>query len=650
MPASGPATLPTSELTFDALDIPARLVSTLARQEITAPTPVQAAVIPDALAGHDVLGRAQTGSGKTLAFGLPILAKLAGERSRPKHPRALIIVPTRELATQVRRSMEPLAEAMRLKLTTVYGGTPYDRQIKQLRNGADIVVATPGRLEDLISRGSCRTDDIQITVLDEADHLCDLGFYPVVDALMAETPEGSQRLLLSATLDGDVDKLVRTHLRDPKLHELDPNQGAVTTMAHHVMVVGGFRDKVSATTKLVEANPRSIVFTRTREGATELADSMTEAGIEAVDLHGNLSQRVRERNLHKFSTGRAQVVVATDVAARGIHVDNVGLVIHYDAPTDPKAYLHRSGRTARAGESGAVVTITTPRQLDQIVRLQSSAGVESRHHDIRTAPQPMTAEALAESGEAAPVLRRGGSSQSRGRAGQRGGFGGGYRGNREDRGGYRGNREDRGGYQGTREDRGGFRGKREDRGGYQGNREDRGGYQGKREDRGGFRGERGFNREDRGGFRNDRDERGSGADRGYRGPRDERDSFRSGRPSDGNGRPAHREGRGGDRAAARDDRRPHGQDRASFRDGRGETGFRADREERGGFRSQRPERGDRREFVGSRDRRTDSRPDRRTDRPDFRDRGFRPDRADRAERPEAPNGGKKKPRWSQTGR
>ncbi len=414
-----PIAVPEIGPTFDSLDLPAKVVEALARQEITTPTPVQAAVIPDAMSGHDVLGRAQTGSGKTLAFGLPILARLVGERSRPKHPRALIVVPSGELATQVRRSIEPLAHAVHLKLTTVYGGTPYDKQIRQLRNGADIVVATPGRLEDLINRGACRMDDIAVTVLDEADHLCDLGFYPVVDQLMRETPEGTQRLLLSATLDGDVDKLVRTHLRAPKLHHLDGDKTSVTTMDHHVMVVGGFRDKVAATTSLVEANPRSIVFVRTREGATELADSLTESGIEAVDLHGNLSQRVRERNLHKFSTGRAQVVVATDVAARGIHVDHVGLVIHHDAPADAKAYLHRSGRTARAGRSGAVVTISTPRQLDEVVRLQARAGVEPRRHDSRTAPRPMTAEALASSGEVAPAARRGAGSRGQSRPNQR---------------------------------------------------------------------------------------------------------------------------------------------------------------------------------------------------------------------------------------
>jgi superfamily II DNA/RNA helicase len=603
-----PTTAP--ETTFESLDLPQPVVRALARQEITVPTPVQAAVIPDAMNGHDVLGRAQTGSGKTLAFGLPILARLAGERSRPKHPRALIIVPTRELATQVRRSLEPLAEAMKLKLTTVYGGTPYDRQIKQLRNGADIVVATPGRLEDLISRGSCRTDDIAITVLDEADHLCDLGFYPVVDALMAETPEGSQRLLLSATLDGDVDRLVRKHLRSPKLHELDANQGSVTTMDHHVMVVGGYRDKVAATTSLMTANPRSIVFVRTREGATELAEALTDGGIEAVDLHGNLSQRVRERNLHKFSSGRAQVVVATDVAARGIHVDNVGLVVHYDPPSDAKGYLHRSGRTARAGESGAVITITTPRQLDEIVRMQQRAGVDSRHHDIRTAPQPMTAEALAGSGAPAPAAGRGprGGQGSRGGQGGRGGsYGGSARGQRSgDRGSFRGNREDRGSFGGNREDRGSYRGNREDRGGSF------------REDRGSFR-------EDRGGYRGNRDERPARGDR--------RDF--------GSDRPNHSD---------RNDRN----DRPSYTD-RNDRPVRTERRERPDFRDRgfRPDGADRRENTDRTDRRsTADRTDRpqRSPRRDDRDRPAGPASSRPADRQDSRPTGKKKPRWSQAGR
>jgi superfamily II DNA/RNA helicase len=440
---------------FADLGLSAKVIDALARVDITAPTPVQAAVIPDAMSGKDLLGRAQTGSGKTLAFGLPILARLAGQRSRPKQPRALIVVPTRELATQVRRAIEPLAFAVQLKLVTVYGGTPYDRQTKQLRAGADIVVATPGRLQDLVDRGHCRFDDIEVTVLDEADHLCDLGFYPAVDALLKQTPATGQRMLLSATLDGDVDRLVRAHLRSPVTHELDPNKGSVTSMDHHVLVVGGFRDKVAAATALIEANPRSIVFTRTREGATELSEAFIAAGIEAVDLHGNLSQRVRERNLHKFSSGRAQVVVATDVAARGIHVDNVGLVVHFDPPADAKAYLHRSGRTARAGELGAVVTITTPRQVDEIVRMQVRAGVEARHHDLRTTPRPMTRETLAVAGTTAPKAQPGRSSSPRGYQGgrSRGGTSG-YQGNRtggprsSGPRGYRGGRDERPSYAG----------------------------------------------------------------------------------------------------------------------------------------------------------------------------------------------------------
>jgi superfamily II DNA/RNA helicase len=388
--------------------LPAELVAALAAQGIVSPTPVQAAVIPDGLAGHDVLGRAQTGSGKTLAFGIPVLARLAGERSRPGHPRAVMVVPTRELAQQLSRALTPLANALKLRLATVYGGTPYDRQVRALKNRADIVVATPGRLQDLIKQGHCSVDDIQVTVLDEADHLCDLGFFPAIDALVGMTPVDSQRMLLSATLDGDVDRLVRKHLRSPKLHQLDPNAGAVSTMMHHTMVVGGFRDKVDAAVRLVEANGSTILFTRTRDGAVELAEALTAAGVEAVDLHGNLSQRVRERNLHKFSSGKVRAVVATDVAARGIHVDNVDLVIHFDAANDPKAYLHRSGRTARAGKDGCVVTISTPKFVDQVVRLQRGAGVEVLHHDLRTAPRLLTAEALADTGTKTPPRSQGG--------------------------------------------------------------------------------------------------------------------------------------------------------------------------------------------------------------------------------------------------
>jgi superfamily II DNA/RNA helicase len=402
-------------------DLPAELVSALAEQGITEPTPVQAAVVPDALRGYDVLGRARTGSGKTLAFGLPILSRLAARKSRPCHPRALVIVPTRELANQVSRALQPVAAAVGLRLTTVYGGTPYEKQTRQLRQRADVVVATPGRLEDLFENGYVFFDDIAVTVLDEADHLCDLGFYPAVDKLVGLTPPGSQRLLLSATLDGDVDRLVQTHLRDPRVHELDPNAGSITTMTHHALTVGGFRDKIAALTSLVRANGRTIVFTRTRESATQLAESLGEAGLVAVDLQGSLSQRVRERNLARFAAGEAQVVVATDVAARGIHVDDVGLVVHFDVAGDAKAYLHRSGRTARAGLDGCVVTLTTPRGVAQVVRLHQSAGVEALHHDLRTAPRPMTAEALAGSGHPGPVRTRDGVRPQR-RPGTRSGY------------------------------------------------------------------------------------------------------------------------------------------------------------------------------------------------------------------------------------
>ncbi|MGZ8718514.1 MAG: DEAD/DEAH box helicase, partial [Aeromicrobium sp.] len=313
----------------------------------------------------------------------------------------LIILPTRELATQVREALDPIADALGLRLATVYGGTSIDRQIKRLRSGVDIVIATPGRLTDLIDRRTCTLDDIEITVLDEADHLCDLGFYKPIDKLLSMTPVNGQRLLLSATLDGDVNRLVKKHLPKHVLHELDPADGQESTMEHHVLVTAG-TDKVATAKALLGANPRTIVFTRTRRGASNLARQLTKNGIEAVDLHGDLSQRVRERNLKSFSTGQASVVVATDVAARGIHVDNVGLVVHYDAPAEHKAYLHRSGRTARAGESGAVITITTSADVGDVIRLQQKAGVKATHHDVRTAPQPMTVEALSTSGTVAP--------------------------------------------------------------------------------------------------------------------------------------------------------------------------------------------------------------------------------------------------------
>lgn len=380
----------------------------LTKQGIINPTPVQEAVIPDALAGGNVLGRARTGSGKTLAFGAPVLAALVGGKSQPKSPRGLIMLPTRELANQVREVLDPLAEALGLRLATVYGGTSYDRQIKRLRAGVDVVVATPGRLGDLIDRGAVNLNAVEITVLDEADHLCDLGFYKPIDALLSKTPAHGQRLLLSATLDGDVNRLVKRHLPKHTLHECDPAEGQPVLMEHHV-VVSEPTEKVATLRQLLQANPRSIVFTRTKRGASNLAKRLTRDDVVAVDLHGDLSQRVRERNLKSFSEGRATTVVATDVAARGIHVDNVGLVVHYDVPAEPKAYLHRSGRTARAGESGTVVTMTTRQDVGDVIRLQKKAGVEARHHDVRTMARPMTVESMSGAGEVAPIAAPGGS-------------------------------------------------------------------------------------------------------------------------------------------------------------------------------------------------------------------------------------------------
>jgi superfamily II DNA/RNA helicase len=397
---------------FSALGLAEVVVKILGVDGITVPTPVQAAVIPDAMAGRDVLGRARTGSGKTLAFGLPMLARLAGRDSRAHHPRALVIVPTRELAGQVATVLEPLSAALDLRLVTVYGGTSYDRQIRGLAR-ADVVVATPGRLDDLIRRGACRLDDVEAVVLDEADHLCDLGFYPVVSGLLSATPPGGQRLLLSATLDGDVDRLVRRHLVDPARHEVDPDSMTVTTMDHHVLLVDA-HNKLRVTTELVHANPRSIVFTRTKRGATRLARDLVTAGISAVDLHGNLSQGVRERNLQRFGAGHAQVVVATDVAARGIHVDGVAMVVNYDPPGAAKSYLHRSGRTARAGATGAVVTVATPGQSRELLGLHRQAGVDAKHLDARLLAGPLTAGTLADAPGLQPekATRPGGSRRT----------------------------------------------------------------------------------------------------------------------------------------------------------------------------------------------------------------------------------------------
>ena len=414
------------ETGFSNLGLPKPLVRALAREGITEPTPVQQAVLPSALAGKNVLGRARTGSGKTLAFGVPVLDTLEGGRRKPRAPRGLILVPTRELATQIERVLMPLAEALQLRVMTVLGGMPIGRQAARLRDGVDLVVATPGRLSDLIDRNAVTLDGLEIIVLDEADHLCDLGFFKPIDALLAATPRSAQRLLLSATLDGDVDRLVKRHLPEHVLHEIETPQGEVGTMSHHV-VVADRTERMTVVRDLLLNTPRTIVFARTRRGAARVARQLTQGGIEAVDLHGDLDQRKRDRNLARFSSGDAQVIVATDIAARGIHVDDVPLVLHFDAPAEHKAYTHRSGRTARAGESGTVVTMTAPEDLRDVVALQRKAGVSARQHRARELASPLTVDSLATTGrpgDDSPISDgRGHRSAGGGNGGGRGGGG-----------------------------------------------------------------------------------------------------------------------------------------------------------------------------------------------------------------------------------
>jgi superfamily II DNA/RNA helicase len=360
---------------FAALGLPPALVRALAREEIDEPFPIQAATIPDALAGLDVLARARTGSGKTLAFGLPLLARIAaGPRVAPRRPRALVLVPTRELAMQVNDALVPLAKAVGRYSRTAVGGVSYDKQIRDLSRGVDVLVATPGRLGDLIERGACSLADIDITVLDEADQMADMGFLPDVTALLAQTPEGGQRLLFSATLDGDVDTLVKTFLVDPVTHEIDPPVAAVSTMDHHLLLIPP-REKLDIVRRFARRPGRTIMFVRTQLAVDRLVGQLAEQGVRAGALHGGKTQAVRTRTLAEFKEGRTAVLVATDVAARGIHVDGVSLVLHVDPPRDPKDYLHRAGRTARAGESGTVVTLVLPQQRAGTFSLVEKAGV-----------------------------------------------------------------------------------------------------------------------------------------------------------------------------------------------------------------------------------------------------------------------------------
>ncbi|WP_225754279.1 DEAD/DEAH box helicase [Actinotalea sp. Marseille-Q4924] len=374
--------------TFADFGLPTPVVRVLADQGITTPFPIQTATLPDSLRGADVLGRGRTGSGKTLAFALPLVARLAAagdaaQRRRPRRPRGLVLCPTRELANQIEAVVAPLAQSLGLRTTTIFGGVSQHRQVTALDAGVDILVACPGRLEDLLNQKLLTLDAVEVTVLDEADHMADLGFLPGVRRIMDRTPKKGQRLLFSATLDNGVDQLVQRFLTTPVQHSVDPAESPVVEMTHHVLEVADADAKKDVVHHLASGQGRRVLFTRTKHQAKKLAKQLTTAGIPAVDLHGNLSQNARERNLEAFSGGDVRVLVATDIAARGIHVDEIELVVHVDPPAEHKAYLHRSGRTARAGSGGDVVTVMLPEQRQDVRALTRAARIDVKPVPVR---------------------------------------------------------------------------------------------------------------------------------------------------------------------------------------------------------------------------------------------------------------------------
>ncbi|MFF3419085.1 DEAD/DEAH box helicase [Streptomyces sp. NPDC002698] len=383
----------TPELTFEDLGLPEGVVRKLAQNGVTSPFPIQAATIPDALAGKDILGRGRTGSGKTLSFGLPTLAQLAGGHTEKKKPRAVILTPTRELAMQVADALQPYGDVLGLKMKVVCGGTSMGNQIYALERGVDVLVATPGRLRDIINRGACSLENTQIAVLDEADQMSDLGFLPEVTELLDQIPAGGQRMLFSATMENEISTLVKRYLTNPVTHEVDSAQGNVTTMSHHILIVKP-KDKAPVTAAIASRKGRTIIFVRTQLGADRIAEQLRDAGVKADALHGGMTQGARTRTLADFKDGYVNALVATDVAARGIHVDGIDLVLNVDPAGDHKDYLHRSGRTARAGRSGTVVSLSLPHQRRQIFRLMEDAGVDAARHIINsgTAFEPEVAE------------------------------------------------------------------------------------------------------------------------------------------------------------------------------------------------------------------------------------------------------------------
>ncbi|MFI1165061.1 DEAD/DEAH box helicase [Streptomyces sp. NPDC020801] len=417
--------LPAAE-SFADLAMPAPLLATLGREGVTAPFPIQAATLPNSLAGRDVLGRGRTGSGKTLAFGLALLARTAGRRAEPRRPLALVLVPTRELAQQVTDALTPYARSVGLRPATVVGGMSIGKQAGALRSGAEVVVATPGRLKDLIDRGDCRLDDVAITVLDEADQMADMGFMPQVTALLDQVRPDGQRMLFSATLDRNVDLLVRRYLTDPVVHSVDPSAGAVTTMEHHILHVHE-ADKHRTTTEIAARDGRVIMFLDTKHAVDRLTKHLLKSGVRAAALHGGKSQPQRTRTLAQFKSGHVTALVATNVAARGIHVDSLDLVVNVDPPSDHKDYLHRGGRTARAGESGSVVTLVTPDQRRAMNRLMDLAGITPRITPVRSGEAELSRITGAQAPSGVPVVitapvverprRRAAPSSARGRRG-----------------------------------------------------------------------------------------------------------------------------------------------------------------------------------------------------------------------------------------
>lgn len=566
-------------VTFASLGLPEGVVRKLAQNGVTKPFPIQAATIPDALAGKDILGRGRTGSGKTLSFGLPLLASLAGGHTEKKKPRGVILTPTRELAMQVADALQPYGDVLGLRMKVVCGGTSMGNQIYALERGVDILVATPGRLRDIINRGACSLENIEIAILDEADQMSDLGFMPEVTELLDQVPEGGQRMLFSATMENEISSLVKRYLKNPVSHEVDAAQGAVTTMSHHILIVKP-RDKAPVTGAIAARKGRTIIFVRTQLGADRVAEQLRESGVKADALHGGMTQGARTRTLADFKDGHVNVLVATDVAARGIHVDGIDLVLNVDPAGDHKDYLHRSGRTARAGRSGTVVSLSLPHQRRQIFRLMEDAGVDATRHivggsgvfdpevaeitgarsltevqadsadnsakqaerevgdltrqleratrraaELREEAERLTARAARERGDdpEAAVAEVTEAAKAEVAAEAEAALAAEERERERERNNFR--RDDRGDRGGDRRE-GGFR--RDDRGG------DRGGFRGGDRREGGFRRD---DRDDRGGFR--RDDRPSGGHRGSDRPfnRDRRDDRPAGGHRTGGDRP-----------------------------------------------------------------------------------------------------------------